>query len=175
VDTAVATFGRLDILVNAAQHTTRGGSLLTVSDEDVDALWRSGPLATLRLMRLCHPHLRGGGVIINFGSGAQWTPEQYAAYAATKEAISALTRAAAVEWGPHGIRVHLIVPWVLSPSARDDLQSSGRLEEIVAKMPIGRVGRPSDVGEVAVFLAGPGAAYLTGQTLMVDGGMIYHR
>jgi len=175
VDRVVDGFGGVQVLVNAAHHTVRDGALLEVTDDDIDALWRTGPLASLRLMRLCHPHLRGDGVIINFGSGAQFTPQGYGAYAATKDALSALTRAAAVEWGPDGIRCHVIVPHVVSPSMEEDLGRQGRMESIVGKIPVGRLGQPADVGGVAVFLAGPSATFLTGQTLMVDGGMIYHR
>jgi meso-butanediol dehydrogenase/(S,S)-butanediol dehydrogenase/diacetyl reductase len=175
VDRVVAELGGLQILVNAAHHTGRDAPLLEVADDDLDALWVTGPLATLRLMRLCHPHLRGDGVIINFGSGAQFTPQGYGAYAATKEAISALTRAAAVEWGPDGIRAHVIVPHVASPSMVDDLTRQGRLDSIVERIPVGRLGQPADIGAAAVFLAGPASGFITGQTLMVDGGMIYHR
>jgi meso-butanediol dehydrogenase / (S,S)-butanediol dehydrogenase / diacetyl reductase len=170
---AVAAFGGVQILVNAAHHLVRDGALLDVTDDDLDALWRTGPLATLRLMRACHPHLAGGGVIINFGSGAQFRPEGYGAYAAAKDAIGALTRAAAVEWGPDGIRAHVIVPHLVSPSMEATFK--GRYEDLLARIPAGRLGRPEDVGAAAVFLAGPDATYLTGQVLMVDGGMQYHR
>ena len=121
VDRVVHELGGVQILVNTARHTGRAAPLLEVTDADLEALWTSGPLATLRLMRLCHPHLCGDGVIINFGSGAQFTPQGYGAYAATKDAISALTRATAVEWGSDGIRAHVIVPHVASPSMVDDL------------------------------------------------------
>jgi meso-butanediol dehydrogenase/(S,S)-butanediol dehydrogenase/diacetyl reductase len=175
VDRVVDHLGGLQILVNAAHHTGRAAPLLEVTDADLEALWTSGPLATLRLMRLCHPHLRGDGVVINFGSGAQFTPQGYGAYAATKDAISALTRAAAVEWGADGIRAHVIVPHVSSPSMVDDLSRQGRLDTVVEKIPVGRLGRPADIGTAAVFLASPASGFITGQTLMVDGGMIYHR
>jgi meso-butanediol dehydrogenase/(S,S)-butanediol dehydrogenase/diacetyl reductase len=175
VERTVAELGGVQILVNAAHHTIRGGTLLEVTDDDIEALWRTGPLASLRLMRLCHPHLAGDGVVINFGSGAQFTPQGYGAYAATKDAISALTRAAAVEWGGDGIRCHVIVPHVVSPSMVDDLTRQGRLGSIVQKIPVGRLGQPTDIGNAALFLADPASSFITGQTLMVDGGMIYHR
>jgi NAD(P)-dependent dehydrogenase (short-subunit alcohol dehydrogenase family) len=168
-----AAFGGVQILVNAAHHMVRDGSLLDITDDDLDALWRTGPLATLRLMRACHPHLAGDGVIINFGSGAQFRPQGYGAYAAAKDAIQALTRAAAVEWGRDGIRAHVIVPHVVSPSMEATFQ--GSYDDLLARIPVGRLGRPEDIGAAAVFLAGPGATYLTGQVLMVDGGMQYHR
>src|SRR5262249_42676428 len=155
----VAAFGGVQILVNAAHHTIRDGALLDVTDDDIDALWRTGPLATLRLMRACHPYLAGDGVIINFGSGAQFRPPGYGAYAAAKDAIQALTRAAAVEWGKDGIRVHVIVPHVVSPSMEATFQ--GRYDDLLTRIPVGRLGRPEDIGAAAVFLAGPGATFLT--------------
>jgi meso-butanediol dehydrogenase/(S,S)-butanediol dehydrogenase/diacetyl reductase len=173
VAAVVAAFGGVQILVNAAHHTIRDGALLDVTDEDIDALWRTGPLATLRLMRACHRYLAGDGVIINFGSGAQFRPQGYGAYAAAKDAIQALTRAAAVEWGNDGIRAHVIVPHVVSPSMEATYQ--GRYDDLLTRIPVGRLGRPEDIGAAAVFLAGPDATFLTGQVLMVDGGMQYHR
>ena len=175
VDSLVEEFGTVDILVNAAHHTTRGGWLLEVDERDVELLWRTGPLATLRLMRACHPHLRDGGSIVNLGSGAQYAPEGYGVYAATKDAIQAITRAAAVEWGRDGIRANVIVPHVTSPSMEDALADPDRRARSLRSIPLGRFGLPEDIGRVAAFLAGPGAAFVTGQVLVVDGGMKYHR
>jgi meso-butanediol dehydrogenase/(S,S)-butanediol dehydrogenase/diacetyl reductase len=175
VDQVVETFGGVQIVVNAAHHTVRSGSLLEVSDADADALWRTGPMASLRMMRTCHPYLKGDGLVINFGSGAQFTPQGYGVYAATKDALAAITRAAAVEWGPDGIRAHLIIPHVVSPSMLEDYRRTGRLDSALERIPVGRLGQPADIGAAAVFLASPAASFITGQTLMVDGGMIYHR
>jgi len=171
----VADCGTVDVLVNAAHHNTRDGRLLDIDEHDVEELWRTGPLATLRFMRACHPHLVGGGSIVNFGSGAQYAPEGYGVYAATKDAIQALTRAAAVEWGRDGIRANVIVPHVTSPSMEAALTDPKRRARSLASIPIGRFGQPADIGRVAAFLAGPDAAFVTGQTLLVDGGMKYHR
>ena len=175
VAAVVEQFGTVDILVNAAHHNTRGGRLLDVDEHDIELLWRTGPLATLRFMRLCHPHLSGGGSIVNFGSGAQYAPEGYGVYAATKDAIQAITRAAAVEWGRDGIRANVIVPHVTSPSMEAALEDPERRARSLASIPLGRFGQPSDIGRVAAFLAGPDAAFVTGQVLLVDGGMKYHR
>jgi NAD(P)-dependent dehydrogenase (short-subunit alcohol dehydrogenase family) len=177
VDAAVGRFGGIDILVNAAHHTTRSGALLDVDEADVDQLWRTGPLATLRFMRACHPLLvaAGGGSIVNFGSGAQFAPEGYGVYAATKDAIQAITRAAAVEWGPDKIRANVIVPHLTSPSMEAALADPVRRERSLASIPLGRFGMPADIGRVAAFLAGPDAAFVTGQVILVDGGMKYHR
>ncbi|MFK9099898.1 SDR family NAD(P)-dependent oxidoreductase [Pseudomonas guariconensis] len=96
-------FGTIDILVNNAQILPLD-RLLEVSDEAFAQGMDSGPLATLRLMRACHPYLRGGGVVVNLASSAavRWDACGYGAYAAAKEAIRCLSRAAACEWGPDG-------------------------------------------------------------------------
>ncbi len=77
----------------------------------------SGPLATLRLMRACHPHLKGRGSIVNLGSaaGLKWDPTGTGAYAAAKEAVRVLTRTAACEWGSDGIRVNAVLPLASTP------------------------------------------------------------
>jgi NAD(P)-dependent dehydrogenase (short-subunit alcohol dehydrogenase family) len=175
VDAVVDQLGAVDILVNAAHHNTRHGRLLDVDERDVELLWRTGPLATLRFMRACHPHLCGGGSIVNFGSGAQYAPEGYGVYAATKDAIQAITRAAAVEWGRDGIRANVIVPHVTSPSMEAALEDPERRARSLASIPLGRFGEAADIGRVAAFLAGPDAAFVTGQVPLVDGGMKYQR
>jgi NAD(P)-dependent dehydrogenase (short-subunit alcohol dehydrogenase family) len=175
VDAAVARFGTVDILVNAAHHNTRRGVLLDLTDEEIELLWVTGPRATLHFMRRCHPHLRGGGAIINFGSGTQMNPVNYGMYAGMKEAIRAISRAAAVEWGPDQIRVNVISPLVESPSMDADFAGRG-VTVALNRIPLGRVGDPeADIGRVAVFLAGPDAAYVTGLLMSVDGGQQYHR
>ena len=171
----VAELGTVDILVNVAQSDVRGGKLLEITEDEVDLLWRTGPLATLRFMRLCHPHLRGGGAIVNFGSGAQMAPQGYGVYAGVKEAIQAMTRAASVEWGPDGIRANVIAPLVVSPSMEATMSDPGHREASLARVPVGRFAEPSDVGKVAVFLASEASAMVTGQLFVVDGGMMYHR
>jgi NAD(P)-dependent dehydrogenase (short-subunit alcohol dehydrogenase family) len=178
VEAVVERLGGLDVLVNNAQIVPLG-TLLEVSDEDVEAGWRSGPLATLRLMRACHPHLRGGGSIVNLGTGAALRPDPvgYGAYAAVKEAIRALTRAAAVEWGPDGIRVNAIVP--LATSSAFEAWAESRPEESAAflrSIPLGRCGDcEEDIGRAVVALVGPALRYLTGSTLMLDGGQAFLR
>jgi meso-butanediol dehydrogenase / (S,S)-butanediol dehydrogenase / diacetyl reductase len=175
VDAVVAEFGSVDVLANVAHHAVRRGRLLEMDDDDVERNWATGPLAALRFMRACHEHLRGDGVVLNTGSGAQFRPEGYGVYAAAKDAIAAITRAAAVEWGPDGIRAHLLVPHALTPAMETDLADPERRAASLTRIPLGRFGTPEEIGRVAVFLAGPSAAYMTGQVLLVDGGMSYHR
>jgi meso-butanediol dehydrogenase/(S,S)-butanediol dehydrogenase/diacetyl reductase len=174
----VDELGTVDILVNNAQDVPLG-RLLDVTDEAAESAWRSGPLATLRLMRACHPHLRGGGVVVNLGTAASLRPDPvgYGAYAAVKEAIRAMSRAAACEWGPDGIRVHVVVP--LSSSPGMDAWRAAVPEEYEAFMttvPLGRLGDPeADIGKAVVFLCSDDSSYITGQTLIVDGGQAFLR
>ncbi len=117
VDEAVATFGGVQILVNNAQQVPLG-PLNALSDEQVAEGWESGPLASFRMMKLCYPHLKGDGCIINLASTAarRWDATNYGAYAAVKEAVRAFTRAAASEWGPDNIRANVILPHAKSPA-----------------------------------------------------------
>ncbi len=178
VATASQALGSIDILVNNAQEVPLG-PLLDVTDEAFQAGFATGPLATLRFMRACHPHLKGGGSVVNLGTGAalRSDPVGYGAYAAVKEGIRALTRAAAVEWGADGIRVNAIIPLALSPGM--EYWTRTRPEEaaaFLATVPLGRVGDcEADIGRAVVTLVGPELGYLTGSTLMLDGGQGYLR
>jgi len=166
-------FGRIDIMVNNAQEVPRG-MLLDVTDDEYRAGWESGPLATFRFMRACHPHLRSGGVIINLGSraGVKPHPVGAGAYAAIKEDTRALTRAAAVEWAADGIRVYAILPLSNSPALeRLEVDEPAVYERVLSEIPMRRFGDPvRDIGQVAVFLCSDAAGYLTGITIPVDGG-----
>lgn len=178
VEKTVADLGGVQILVNNAQVVPLG-SLLDVTEEAFAAGWQTGPLATLRFMRACHPHLEGDGAIVNLGTGAalRADPVGYGAYTAVKEAIRALTRAAAVEWGPAGIRVNAIIPLAMSPGM--EMWVAHRPEEAAAFMatvPLGRGGDcERDIGRAVAMLVGPSGGYITGSTLMLDGGQGFLR
>ena len=178
VQQTVATLGTVDILVNNAQVVPLG-RLLDVTEEHYQEGMDSGPLATLRFMKACYPYLRDGGCIVNLGSSSaiRWDPIGYGAYAAAKEAIRALTRAAACEWGPDGIRVNCVLPLAMSP-AMDGWIASRPEEaaEFFRTIPLGRVGDcETDIGRAVVFLCGPDARYITGHSLPLDGGQAFMR
>lgn len=173
VDTVVSHFGGIQILVNNAQEVALG-SLLQVNDEALNAGWESGPLATFRLMKLCYPHLKGDGSIINLATSAakRWDASYYGAYSAVKEAVRALTRAAACEWGRDNIRCNAILPLALSPGLKGWMESSAaEAEKFTASVPMKRVGDcEQDIGRFVVLLCSSGAAYVNGQSIGLDGG-----
>lgn len=175
---AVDEFGRIDILINNAQGETAIGRLADVTPRTFTNAFTSGPLATFRLMTACRPHLaERDGVIVNFGTGAGIRPDPvgYGCYAAVKEAIRALSRAAAVEWGQDGIRVHSIVP--LAGSEGLTMWAEQRPEEaqqFFDTIALRRVGDPRhDIGSAVVFLCSDASRYITGNTIAIDGGQAY--
>jgi NAD(P)-dependent dehydrogenase (short-subunit alcohol dehydrogenase family) len=175
VDQAIGTFGGLDILVNNAQEVPLG-TLLQVSDEAFVAGFESGPLATFRLMKLAHPHMkaRGGGTMINFASsaGIRWDMSGYGAYGAVKQAVRALTRAAAAEWGGDNIRVLTLAPHAESPGLKWWIENNpDEAAAFFRTIPLGRIGRlEEDIGRAVVALCGSDLSYLTGATIPLDGG-----
>lgn len=176
VDTVVDHFGGLQILVNNAQEVPLG-TLEQVTDEAFAAGWDSGPLATFRLMKLCRPHLQGNGNIVNLASSAtkRWDMTGYGAYAATKDAIRALTRAAACEWGNEGIRTNVILPHALSPGLQWWMENNPEeAEAFVATIPQRRVGDcEEDIGRFVAMLCSDSSAYVNGQSIGLDGGQAY--
>jgi NAD(P)-dependent dehydrogenase (short-subunit alcohol dehydrogenase family) len=175
VETTVAAFGGIDILVNNAQEVPLG-RLLDVTAEDYRIGFESGPLATLRFMQACYPHLkaRGGGSIVNFCTAAavRWDMSGYGLHGSVKQAIRSLTRAAAAEWGPDNIRTNNIAPEALSPGFAGWMRDyPEEAQAFVKTIPLGRVGDcERDIGRAIVMLVGPDAAYISGATIPVDGG-----
>jgi len=173
LDAVLARFGGLNILVNNAQEVPLG-TLEQVSDESFTAGWESGPLATFRMMKLCYPHLKGDGCIVNLASAAakRWDMTGYGAYAATKEAIRSLTRAAACEWGAEGIRSNVILPHAKSPGLEWWIENQPEeAAEFIATIPQRRVGEcEGDIGRFVAVLCSDASAYVNGQSIALDGG-----
>ena len=175
VAAAVGTWGGIDVLVNNAQEVPLG-KLDDVTDEAFIGGFESGPLATLRLMKLARPHMaaRGGGTIFNFCSsaGIRWDMSGYGAYGAVKQAIRSLTRAAAAEWGGENIRVLTIAPHAESPGLKWWIENNPEeAQAFFRTIPLGRVGSlETDIGRALVALCGPDLGYLTGATIPLDGG-----
>ncbi|MCU7825049.1 3-oxoacyl-ACP reductase FabG [Kitasatospora sp. DSM 101779] len=177
IDRTVEEFGRLDVLVNNA-GVTRDNLFFMMSDEDWDTVIDVHLHGALRTARAALRHMvrQGSGRIVNLSSvAARGNPGQ-ANYATAKAAVQGLTRTLAVELGPYGITVNAVAPGFIATAMTDD--TARRLgtdpvrlrEQVASRVPLRRVGSPSDIAGVVAFLAGADAAYLTGQTIYVDGG-----
>ena len=175
VATTVAAFRGIDILVNNAQEVPLG----TLLEADIDSYrigFESGPIASLRFMQACYPHLkaRGGGSIINLVTAAavRWDMSGYGMHASVKQAIRSLTRAAAAEWGPDNIRTNNIAPEALSPGFAGWMEADPETTAAFVKtIPLGRVGDcERDIGRFVALLCSPGAEYISGATIPADGG-----
>ena len=172
----VQALGGLQILVNDAQEVPLG-PLAKVSDAQFTAGWESGPLATFRLMKLAYPHLKGDGCIVNLATAAakRWDMSGYGAYAAVKEAIRSLTRAAACEWAKDGIRTNCILPLANSPAmawwTRERPQEAAAF---LATVPQQRIGDcEQDIGRFVATLCSDDCRYINGQSIGVDGGQVF--
>jgi 3-oxoacyl-[acyl-carrier protein] reductase len=172
VAAAEAAAGPLAILVNNA-GMTRDGLAIRMKDEDWQTVLDVDLTAPFRLARAA---LRGmlrrrGGRIIGIGSivGATGNPGQ-ANYAAAKAGLAGMTRALAQEVASRGITVNLIAPGFVATAMTDALGEPQR-EKLAAAIPLGRLGQPADIAAAAVYLASDEAAWITGATLHVNGGM----
>jgi NAD(P)-dependent dehydrogenase (short-subunit alcohol dehydrogenase family) len=179
VDTAVDHFGRLDVLVNNAQGY-RHAFLVDATEDDMDLVWRTGPLAVFRSMKAAYPHLRASrGLVVNFGSGTQLDPSEqfHATYNAAKGAIANLTRSAAVEWGVDGIRAVLVLPAAESDQlAAFRARDPQKFDEMMKRVPLGRFGdAEADIGRPIAWLATEEARFITGTIVMLDGGQMQIR
>jgi len=174
VRATVERFGRLDILVNNSGTTVRKQPE-KLTAEDWHLVLETNLTGALFCCQAAYTHLvrSGGGKIINIGSMMSMFGAAYAApYAASKGGIVQLSKSLAIAWAKDNIQVNAILPgWIntdLTKSARE--QVPGLNERVLARTPAQRWGDPSDFAGVAVFLAGPGSDFITGTTIVVDGG-----
>ncbi len=178
VDAVVGRFGVLHILVNNA-HASRQAPIMEITPEMWDLSLGTGLFATFNLMRAAYPELKKTrGAVVNFASGAGLKgQETQATYAAAKEAIRALSRVAAREWAADGIRVNIVSPIALTPGITAWSQKfPEQYQHVLSGIPLGRLGDPEhDIAPAVAFLASDEARYVTGQTLMADGGSIMLR
>jgi NAD(P)-dependent dehydrogenase (short-subunit alcohol dehydrogenase family) len=173
VAATVAAFGRLDILINNA-GVYRSAPAVEMSEEDWDLMVDvnlKGAFFTARAAaRVMLP--RGYGRIVNVSSAlARVAQNGYAAYGAAKAGVEQITRVLALEWARAGITVNAIAPTTTElPEQIERLRTPEQLARADAKIPLGRFGQPADIAAAALYLASPAAAFVTGQTLLVDGG-----
>lgn len=175
VQRVVDAFGKVDILVNNA-HASKMAPIEKIGEEELRLSFNTGFYATLFLMQTALPYLKETkGKIINFASGAGINGDvNQGSYAAAKEAIRGISRVAANEFGPFGINVNIISPIAKTEGMIEWAEENPEYyQSMIAKIPLRRLGEPEDdIGRTAVFLASHEADYITGQTIMVDGGSI---
>jgi NAD(P)-dependent dehydrogenase (short-subunit alcohol dehydrogenase family) len=176
VKTAVETFGALDVLVNAA-GVIAGGTLDATTDELWDTMMAVNARAPFRLMRAAAPYLTARkGTVVNVSSvnGLRSFPGVLA-YCVSKSAVDQLTRCAAIEMAPLGVRVNAVNPGVTVTnlhrrSGMDEGQYAAFLERSKTTHPLGRPGQPDDIASLILFLASDRAGWMTGETIPIDGG-----
>ncbi len=176
VDKTVETFGKLDCAFNNAGILNPLAPIHESSLED----WNDSILTNLTgvwlSMKYEIPYMRqnGGGVIVNNSSthGLISTPFGVSPYDASKHGVIGITKSAAMENAKHGIRVNVICPGEISSPMMNLLDlSEEALARIASRQPMGRGGEPEEVAEVVLFLCSDGASFMTGSTLVIDGGL----
>ena len=176
VNAALAAFGQIDVLVNAA-GVIQSGALEATTDEIWDTMMAVNLRAPFRLMRAAAPHLtKVKGSIVNVSSvnGLRSFPGVLA-YNVSKAGVDHLTRCAAIEMAPAGVRVNAVNPGVTVTnlhrrSGMDDTKYAAFLERAKETHPLGRPGQPEDIAALILFLASDRAGWMTGETIPIDGG-----
>jgi NAD(P)-dependent dehydrogenase (short-subunit alcohol dehydrogenase family) len=175
VELTMRTWGRIDIVVANAAANPYYGPLTELPDEAFDKVMLNNVKSVLWLANLTLPGMaeRGGGCFITVGSiGGIIASTGVGAYGISKAADHQMVRNLAAEWGPRGIRVNAIAPGLIRTDfARALWEDEKRRTERIAATPLRRLGEPRDVGGIAVFLASVAAAFMTGLTLVADGGV----
>lgn len=176
VNKAVAEIGRIDILFNCA-GVVHNGTVLEMSDKDLDFAFDLNVWAQIRTIQAVLPQMleRKDGAIVNMAtvaSSVKGVPNR-AAYSISKAAVVGLTKSVAADYVTQGIRINAIAPGTVdSPSLHERWHATGDFEAakkaFIARQPIGRIARPDEVADLAVYLAG--ATYTTGQVHVIDGG-----
>jgi len=173
VDATAAKWGGIDIVVANAASNPYYGPLTGISDEAFDKIFANNVKSVLWLAAMTLPGMKSGGSFILVGSiGGLLANTVIGAYGMAKATGHHLVRNLAAEWGPKGVRVNAIAPGLIKTEfARALWEDPKRAEERVSNTPLRRLGEPQDIGGIAVFLASPAAAFITGQCIVADGGV----
>ncbi|GAA1104639.1 SDR family oxidoreductase [Nocardiopsis composta] len=164
--------GRLGVLVNNAAVTGRT-AFADASAEEFDRVLAVNARAALLAMQHAERRMAGGGRIVNISSvSTAWPAADEALYAASKGALEQLSRVASRALGPRGITVNTVSPGTTDTDLLRDAVPAEAREAVAGMTPLGRLGRPEDVAAVVAYLAGPDAAWVTGQNIRADGGLV---
>lgn len=176
VERTTKDFGNIDILVNNAGTNIAQGPAVEMTDEQFDKMVDVNLKSAYRLTRLVAPGMsaRGSGSIINIASIAGIRPQfQSLLYSMTKAALIMLTQSYALELGPSGVRVNAIAPGLVETKLSEYYwKDRARFEPLMDRQPLKHLGQPGEIAEIALMLASDRASYLTGQTIVVDGGRL---
>jgi len=176
VDSAVRQFGRIDIFVNNAATNIAQGPCLEVDEGQFDKMVEVNLKSAFLLVKLVAPGMceRGSGSIINVASVVGLRPQPDGLlYSMTKAALIMMTQCYARELGPKGVRVNAIAPGLIQTVLSEYYwKDETRKAEIIGRQPLRHLGQPSEVAEVALLLASDRGSFMTGQTLVVDGGAL---
>ncbi len=176
VDTTTRDHGKIDILVNNAATNIAQGPAIEMDDGQFDKMVEVNLKSMYRLIRLAAPGMcqRGSGSIINIASIAGLRPQFHGLlYSMTKAAMIMMTQSYAVELGPQGVRVNAIAPGLIQTVLSEYYwKDESRLQQLISHQPIKHLGQPPEIADVALLLASDAASYLTGQTIVVDGGRL---
>jgi NAD(P)-dependent dehydrogenase (short-subunit alcohol dehydrogenase family) len=175
LDATLNAFGKVDILINCAGRIKRTPTL-TMPEEEWAAILDTNLTGTLRACQVFGKHMldRGSGRIVNITSLNSFVAlNEVAAYAASKSAVASLTRSLAVEWSKRGVTVNSIAPGVFRTELNAQLlDSTPRGQELLMRTPMGRFGKTEELVGAAIFLASDASSFVTGQTIVVDGGFL---
>lgn len=178
VHSTTKQFGKIDVLVNNAATNIAQGPAIGMDDGQFDKMVEVNLKSTYRLVRLVAPGMcdRGAGSIINIASIAGLRPQFHSLlYSMTKAALIMMTQSYALELGPKGVRVNAIAPGLIQTVLSEYYwKDEERAQQTLAAQPIRHLGQPREIAEVALLLASDRASFLTGQTIVVDGGRTLH-
>jgi NAD(P)-dependent dehydrogenase (short-subunit alcohol dehydrogenase family) len=176
VSATTREFGRIDVLVNNAATNVAFGPCLEMDEGQFDKTVEINLKSVFRLTKLVAPGMceRGSGSIINIASVSGFRPQMHSMlYSMSKAALIMMTKSYALELGPKGVRVNAIAPGLIQTALSEHYwKEEQRREEIISRQPIRRIGQPADIAGLALLMASDAGSYMTGQTVVVDGGAL---